>query len=661
MKKGLATVFVFLILIYPVRAEISLPNLLGDHMVVQREAKVRIWGWSNPGEKVRVEFNGHKALTEGGKEGTWSVWLEPMKAGGPYDLTITGKNTLVVKDVLVGEVWVGAGQSNMWLPVGYAANPEKETAAAKYPQIRLFIVGQKANITPLNDVAGGWAVCSPQTVSSFSATAYYFGRELHTSLNVPVGLIASSWGGTNASTWIPGDVFKSVPELKSFQEYIGISKKDIPAATKRFLVKLDEWEKATHRNDPENIGFREGWAKPEYNDRNWPEIDLPGSFDNLNGKENFDGVAWFRREVVVPSDWAGKDMELSLGAIDDYDTTYFNGTKVGSIGVETLHPYSTPRNYKIPGSLVKAGRNVIAVRAFDNFWMGGFSSPAQEMAVRLAGKKDAAAIGVSGRWRAKIEQEIHPIHRELSKPRDPICAGEVLAPGALYNAMIHPLTPYAIRGVIWYQGEREGCDGNPYDYRALLPGLIRGWRDAWGRGDFPFLYVQLPNYMAVTPDPGESHWAELREAEMMTLKCPNTGMAVTIDIGDAVDIHPKNKQDAGKRLALWALANTYGQKNVVYSGPLYKSMSVEGNKIRVRFTHVDSGLKAKGDKLTGFAVAGKDKKFVWAEAKIEGDSVVVWSDMVSEPAAVRYAWADNPLCNFYNKAGLPACPFRTDK
>ncbi len=640
--------------------EIKLPSLIGDHMVLQQGMKVHLWGWASAGEKVTATLNNQKAETQTAKDGTWSVYLKPMKAGGPYDLTLTGKNTLVVKDVLVGEVWVGSGQSNMWLPVSQVNNAAEEIAAAKYPMIRQFTVPNVAAAAPTKNLGGAWSVCSPETVSGFSATAYFFGRKLHQDLKVPIGLINSSWGGTNAQTWTPLDVFKSVPELKHFEDYIGISKNDLSAANKKFLAKLDEWEKATHRNNPVNIGFQDGWAKPEYNDQDWAAIDLPGSFDNLNGNENFDGVAWFRKVVTLPSDWAGKDLDLGLGAIDDYDTTYFNGTKVGSIGVETLHPYSTPRNYKVPGFLVKAGRNVIAVRAFDNFWMGCFAGPAQEMAIRLTGKKDSAAIGVSGKWGAKIEQEIHPIHRELGKPREPVRAGNVLAPGALYNAMIHPLTPYAIRGALWYQGEREACDGNPYDYRVLLPGMIQGWRNAWGQGDFPFLYVQLPNYMAVTPKPSESCWAELREAQMLTLKYPNTGMAVTIDIGDTVDIHPKNKQDVGKRLVLWALAKTYGQK-VVYSGPLYKSMNAEGNKIRIRFEFADGGLKAKGDKLTGFAVAGKNKKFVWAEAKIEGDSVVVWSDKVSAPAAVRYAWADNPICNLYNNAGLPASPFRTDE
>jgi len=301
-------------------------------------------------------------------------------------------------------------------------------------------------------------------------------------------------------------------------------------------------------------------------------------------------------------------------------------------------------------------RNVVAVRAFDNFLYGYFYG---EMAIRMAGKKDGAGIGLSGQWRAKIEQELHPIHLELGKPNDPVCAGNVNTPGALYNGMLHPLTPYAIRGAIWYQGETNAGHGD--EYRILFPAMIQAWRKAWGQGDFSFLFVQLANFMAVKREPCDSAWAALREVQRLTLKCPNTGMAVTIDIGDAWDIHPRNKQDVGKRLALWALAKTYGQKDLVYSGPLYKSMKVKRDKIQIEFDHIGGSLVAKGDKLTGFAIAGADKKYVWGQAKIEGDTVIVWSDKVAKPVAVRYAWADNPACNLYNKAGLPACPFRTDE
>ncbi len=659
MKNYLAVVFMISAGILTARANVILPNLIGDRMVLQREAKVRIWGWGDSGEKVGIEFNGQKVETETKSDGTWSVWLEPMKAGGPHDLTITAKNKIIIKDVLVGEVWVASGQSNMEWPVCVSANANDEVAKADYPQIRLFTVPKQGATNLQTRVWGEWVHCSPKTIPGFSAVAYFFGRELHQKLNVPIGLINCSWGGTNAETWTPREVFHSVPGLKHFEDNITVLEKDLPAAMKKYQRQIEDWEKATHRNDPGNIGVGKGWAKLEYDDRDWAAIDLPGSFDNLNGTSDFDGVAWFRKEVTLPSDWAGKDLELNLGAIDDYDTTYFNGTKVGSIGVETLHPYSAPRNYKIPGVLVKAGRNVIAVRAFDNFLDGNFKGLAQEMTLRVAGKKEAGAVCVGGKWRAKIEQAIHPIHPELGKPGEPICAGNVNAPIALYNGMIHPLTPFTLRGAIWYQGESNA--GNAYEYRTLFPAMIQGWRKAWGQGDFPFLFVQLANYMAVKPEPGESCWAELREAQMLTLNYLNTGMAVAIDIGDAQDIHPKNKQDVGKRLALWALAKTYGQKNLVFSGPLYKSMNMEGNKIRIRFEFADGGLTAKGNKPTGFAIAGKDKKFVWAEAKIDGDTVVVWSDKVPEPAAVRYAWADNPICNLYNQAGLPASPFRTDK
>ena len=368
---------------------------------------------------------------------------------------------------------------------------------------------------------------------------------------------------------------------------------------------------------------------------------------------NFDGLVWFRKQVDVPESWAGKELTLELGPIDDMDATWLNGTKVG--GLETPGHYRTNRKYKVSSTVVKAGRNVIAVRVLDTSGGGGIYGRPKQMKLKPVGASDKEAISLAGPWRYKKGFDLQSMPPQ---PKPPTRVNHANAPTALYNAMIAPLIPYGIRGAIWYQGESNAS--RAYQYRRLFPAMIKCWRQDWGQGDFPFVFVQLANFMAVNPEPAESAWAELREAQSMTLALPNTGMAVIIDIGQAKDIHPKNKQDVGRRLALWPLAKTYA-KQLVYSGPLYKSMNVEGNKVVLHFDDVGGGLIARGGgPFKGFAIAGADRKFVWADAKIDGNTVVVSSDGVAEPVAVRYAWADNPVCNLYNKEGLPASPFRTD-
>ncbi len=644
----------------PAWAEIRLSPLLGDHMVLQRDAKVHIWGTATPGEKVKVEFNGQKKKDKADKDGNWSVYLKPMQAGGPCEMTISTKTEKVVlKDVLVGEVWVGSGQSNMEWPVAASADAQNEIAAANYPNIRLFTVAKNPQVKPIMNLTGNWVACTPQTIPGFSAVAYYFGRKLHKDLNVPVGLINSSWGGTNAETWTSYEALKSKTELKHFWAAIDKANENIEQAMKTYQDQLAEWEKATGRGDPGNVGVTKGWADPKFSTADWKTKNLPDGFDTIDGNTDFDGIVWFRKEVDIPAAWNGKDLELRLGAIDDFDITYVNGKEVGRTGSETPGAWAVARVYKVPAACLKPGKNVIAIRVVDNF-LGGMvgNSAAEFCLVPLADKQKEKPLCIAGPWQYKVEYQMTPKASNIGKPTQAGVAGEVNQPTSLYNGMINPLTPYTIRGAIWYQGESNA--GRGAEYRVLFPAMIEGWRKAWNQGDFPFLFVQLANFTPVVPDPVQEGWADLREAQMFTLKTPNTGMAVIIDIGDAADIHPKNKQDVGNRLALWALATTYGQKDLVYSGPLYKSMKVEGDKVRISFDHLGGGLVAKGDKLTGFAIAGADKKFVHAQAKIEGDTVVVWSEKVANPVVVRYAWANNPVCNLYNKAGLPASPFRTD-
>ena len=487
-------------------ANVRMPAVFSDHMVLQQGMDVPVWGWADSPGKVTVTLCGQTATALAGSDGRWQTRVKPPKAGGPYEMTVAGQNTITVKDILVGEVWVCSGQSNMQWSVNASANPEQEIAAANYPNIRLLTVPRVTAMQPQTNCEAVWVACSPETVPGFSAVAYFFGRELHKTRDVPVGLINTSWGGTPSEAWTSGRTVDAVAEFQPVVERFD-------QAAANYAKQLQDWEKT---------------------------------------KEE-----------------------------------------------------------------------------------------------RLAKWKAAAE-------KAKADGKRPP--RRPGPPGDPTKSPH--RPTALFNGMIAPLVPYGLAGAIWYQGESNAA--RAYQYRTIFPAMINDWRNHWRQGDFPFLFVQLANFMKQAAEPEESAWAELREAQSMALALPKTGQAVIIDIGDANNIHPKNKQDVGKRLALAARAIAYGEK-IVYSGPVYDSAKVESGKIRLTFKHTGGGLVAKGgDKLTGFAIAGADKTFVWADAQIDGQTVVVSSSAVAKPVAVRYAWAINPECNLCNSDGLPASPFRTD-
>jgi len=635
------------------RAQVRLPALIGDNMVVQQGVKARVWGWAEPNARVTVSMAGKSAMAVADAQGRWEVRIGPFKAGGPYEMTIAAKNTVVLKNILAGEVWVASGQSNMEWPLQNAAHGADEVARANYPEIHLFTVTKATALAPRDDVQGHWVVCTPEMAGAFSAVAYFFGRELQEKLKTPIGLIHTSWGGTPAEAWTSRESLAASAETQPMIEALDRAALNLPTAMRDYQAAEAKWEAEHFLQDPGNQGFDLGYARPEFVESGWQSMRLPKHWEAAGLL--IDGAVWFRKTVDVPVEWAGKDLALSLGPIDDFDVTYFNGTKVGAIGHETPNFYLVPRKYTIPGALVHAGRNLIAVRVFDHFGEGGFGGTAADMSLGPAG---ASSIALAGDWLYKVEMSVEPLKVDFAtQPVAPLAAGNPNTPTVLYNAMLSPLTAYAIRGAIWYQGEANTARAR--QYQSLFPAMIRNWRAAWGEGDFPFLFVQLANFQARRPEPGESTWAELREAQLMTLKAPATGMAVIIDIGEANDIHPKNKQDVGHRLALAALAKTYGQSGE-FSGPLYESAAVEGSKVRLRFSHAEGLHTADGASLKGFAVAGADGKFVWASATIEGREIVVWSDAVARPLAVRYAWADNPEANLINGAGLPASPFRTD-
>lgn len=614
--------------------------LFTDNAVLQRDTPVNVWGWTTPGETVSVRIAGRSGSAVAGPDGKWTVRLKPVKAGGPYEMTVTGPKTVTLRNVMYGDVWVGSGQSNMEMAVSGVRNAAAEIAAADYPNIRLYDVPNTIALEPAETVSGEWKVCSPQTVGPFSAALFFFGRDLYKALGVPIGLLHSSWGGTVAQAWTSkATLQRDFPEFRDDLKNVEANAAMMKEGARKFAEEVEAWYEA---NDPGSKPGA-GWQEANFDDSAWKTVTMPATYDAI-GLADWDGIVWYRAEFNAPAGIAGKEATLRLGPIDDEDTTWVNGTAVGFTS-----KWDASRTYRIPAGVLKPGRNVIAVRVWDMAVVGGFGAAKGDMRLDF----DGGSVSLDIPWRYRATTSLQD-----AKPRPQDITGNPNAVTVLYNGMIRPLQPYTIKGVIWYQGEANAPAA--YQYRKLLPAMIADWRATWGQGDFPFYIVQLANWQAVKPEPGDDDWAELREAQSMTAATVrNCGIAVTIDIGEANDIHPKNKQDVGGRLALVALHDAYG-KPVAYSGPVYKAMKVDGGRIVLTFSHTDAGLVAKGGPLKGFAIAGADRKFVWADAVIEGDKVVVSSPKVPNPVAVRYAWAINPECNLYNGAGLPASPFRTD-
>jgi len=655
MKSILRTAFYmicFLFLPTQLFSQISLPVLFSDNMVLQQKTDAPVWGKAAPNTTVTIVPSWNKkvyrATTDA--DGHWTTTIETPAAGGPYEIQLTGTNRITLRNVLIGEVWICSGQSNMEMPLagwGKIADYEKEIAAASYPHIRLLQVEKKTSSYPLEQVtvaSGGWQECSPATIPSFSATAYFFGRDLYENLDIPIGLIHTSWGGTLAEAWTSKESLMMMPDFRQSAEEFSQLPREEEKQKAYFSQKVREWNQTADSLDFGMQGEVAIAAKSSFPDHDWEAVTLPGFWEN-NALPGFDGFVWYRKTIDIPDNWVGNDLTLSLGAIDDNDVTWFNGEKIG-----TTDGAGIERRYRIPARLVKKGTATITVRVLDTGGAGGFNGSAGIMYVAPE-NKETLRENLDNEWKYKpalgLNEVGAPPQNRLDSPHNP---------ATLYNAMIAPIVPYAIKGAIWYQGESNA--GRSYQYRTLFPLMINDWRTRWGYA-FPFYFVQLANFMQSRDEPGESGWAELREAQLQTLRLADTGMAVIIDIGDAADIHPKNKQDVGKRLALQAREKTYGQQ-ITGSGPLYESYLIEKGKIRISFQPNTSKLVAKDGAVKGFAIAGPDKKFHWAEAVIDGNQVVVSSPDVSFPIAVRYAWADNPVCNLFNEAGLPASPFRTD-
>jgi len=646
----LVSVFLFQVIALP--AQVKLPPFFSDNMVLQQQTNAPIWGKTekNKNVKITTSWDNKTYNVTADINGEWKTTMTTPQAGGPYNITINDGKVLNLQNVMIGEVWICSGQSNMEMQVegwGKITNYEQEKTKANYPDIRFLQVEKATSPVPMEDitVAGNsWQVCSPETVADFSAVGYFFGRDIHTSQNVPVGLINTSWGGTIIEAWTSGESLASMPDYKD--EIVSVRKLPVSKEERENLFRrnVEIWKEKIAAIDKGFQGKEPVWASLDINDSGWEQMKVPG-FMQEQGLKGFNGIVWFRKVIDIPAKWEGKELTVNLGAVDDNDFTYFNGVQIGH-----TEGWMENRSYKIPANLVKKGKAVISVRVMDTGGSGGiWGSPENIYVQRTSTDRQQLA----GEWKYKVSLDMKDI------PGMPVnLSGEPNVSSFLFNAMLNPLIPYAIKGAIWYQG--EGNTGEAYQYRELMPLMITDWRKQWGY-DFPFYMVQLASFMPQQTDPGESTWAELREAQTRTaLTLGNTGMAVTIDIGDALDIHPKNKQDVGKRLALAARAQTYGEK-IPYSGPMYHRYKIEGNKIRIHFLNTNEGLKTTNNEpVKGFTIAGADHKFYWADAVIDGNTIVVSSPHVDFPLAVRYAWADNPICNLYNGANLPASPFRTD-
>ncbi|HEX6430270.1 MAG TPA: sialate O-acetylesterase [Niastella sp.] len=645
MKKGLplktVVLVLFVLLTGSSYAQLRLPKIFGDSMVLQRNAPINIWGWASPGETIHVRFHNQQRVVQTAPNGSWATVLTPEPVGGPYVLQVKEKTTITLRGIMMGDLWVCSGQSNMEMPLngwGQVLNWEQEIAAANYPAIRLFTVEKDVQGQPVSDVKGGvWQTCTPQHIPPFSAVGYFFGRALHQQLHVPIGLINSTWGGTNIESWISYTGFKNEPYYK---ELVSLAPEKSTAELIAIKEKvLQDYLTSVQLNNIDTAGLSQ-WPANEYDDSKWNNMNVPGLWENQQPALKIDGVMWLRKEIVIDEADAGKPAVLKLAMIDDNDITYVNGVKVGEV-----IGYNVPRVYNIDAGILKKGKNTIAVRVDDTGGGGGIYGEAVDCSLTVDGKK----LPLAGAWKYHVESIL--VNPGVG-PND--------YPSVLYNAMIHPIEKLAIKGAIWYQGENNA--GRAVEYNQAMPLLINDWRKRWQHPAMPFYFVQLTSFNAGNGNSNQgSNWAELREAQSRAATLPNTGMAVIIDIGDAADIHPRNKQDVGIRLAGLALQKIYGINKIV-SGPVYKNIQVQGNKVVVQFTNTGKGLMAKpAGELNGFEIAGDDQRFYPAKATIAGNTIIVLAAEVTKPVAVRYAWADDAShANLFNKEGFPAAPFRTD-
>ncbi len=639
MKHSLSCLFFLAFTLTPLSAQLQVSKIFSDHAVLQRGLEVPIWGQARPGQTVKVSLDSISFQSEADQAGNWRVQLPPMEAGGPYKLIIDSDTEKVIfQNILVGDVWLCSGQSNMEWAVKYSNNAEQEIQQATDDQIRHFKVPRSYGFWPQDTLKGGkWTVCNPENVGNYTAVGYFFAKELRKHQNVPIGLLNTSWGGSRIEPWMRAETLgypNQEEAALSIQSYMDSIRNLTKARLEALIGYLPE----------EDLGMKDVfplWASPEYNHENWKTMDIPGTWES-KGYPELDGIVWFRKEIFLTKRDIEHDLILNLGPIQDADITYFNGHLIGK-----TNSYDSKRTYSITSNHLREGLNTIAIRVHDGSWSGGLTGKCEDFFYTSSIEQKS----LCGAWHFKVGQV------DLKNAAMPIRFHTLL-----YNYMIHPILDYPIKGALWYQGESNGSFADAKNYAAQFETMIEDWRKLWNCGDFPFLWVQLANWQKPNQQPTDTGWARLREAQTKTLEnVPNTAQAVIIDIGEADDIHPRNKQDVGYRLALGARKIAYSEA-LVHSGPLYKSMRIQENKIVLNFELFGSQLMTKDNAaLQSFAIAGADQKFYWATAKIVGDQIIVSSPQVAHPLAVRYAWADNPsTANLYNKEGLPASPFRTD-
>jgi len=624
-------------------SQVRLPKLISDGMVLQRETNVKIWGWASADEKIVIQFIGSTYHTTANSNGEWEVMLPELKAGGPYVMQINASNSTTINDILVGDVWVCSGQSNMQFSMrGLVTIYPDDIKNSENQFIRQFMVSQgfslKAKGTDFR--SGKWQYANPNSVLNFTAAGYYFAKKLYEIYKVPIGLINASVGGSSAEAWI------SEESIKTFPKYFEDVQKFKAAGYIEKINKMDNervrnWNRQLRQNDEGYINPQKSWYDPELDTGDWETMHVPGYWaDTKAGPVN--GVVWFRRKINIPASVVGTHAILKLGRIADADSVFINGRFVGSTGSQ----YSE-RTYKIPADLLKEGENTIVVRVINYIRHGGFVPGKQ---YNILANNDT--VNLEGEWKYRVGAAVEPLE-------DRLFTGKI--PTGLFNSMIAPMLNYSIKGVLWYQGESN--TSRAFEHYDLFKLLIKDWRYNWHQGNFPFLYVQLPNFVEVNVETTKYDWAYFRESQLKALSIPHTGMAVSIDIGEGNDIHPVNKKDLGYRLALAAQKTAYGEKGIVYSGPIYESMKISNNKVILAFTNAGKGLTSKNnEELKCFEICGVDNEYFPAKAKIVKDKIIVWNDDVINPVAVRYAWANNPLRpNLYNKEGLPASPFRTSE
>lgn len=630
-----------------------LAPIFQDQAVLQRDCPIPVWGTAAPESRVTVRLAGHVAMAVSGSDGRWIARLPACPAGGPHTLHVEaddGSPAISCEDVLIGEVWVCSGQSNMEYPLSQVDSDGEQSRGANLPFLRLLTVSTPAKGSLQTAIDGRWTPATPESLLKFSAVAGWFGRSL-APLGVPIGLIANAWGGTRIQAWLSREALMSDPagreEIARYEPLLHGSQSTELHGT------YDAWFQACGPETPENLGLRDSWQSPDFDDAQWPAMDLPCRWQDRG--HDHSGIFWFRRRLTLPPAWRGRDLLLNLGAIDKHDETFVNGQRVGGMAWETLNAWCTARHYRVPASLHEnATELVIAVRVRSHQYHGGMTGPAAAMHLHPA-DEPADTLSLAGAWSFAIEQNWGIIPMPVLENHGP---GGPNAPYTMFASRLHPLVPYALRGFLWYQGESNAHEAALY--RRLLPLLIADWRRVWGQGEVPFLQVQLANFQAPQKEPVESGWAELRAAQAAALRDPQVGLAVAIDVGDADDVHPKDKKSVGLRLARWALSRVYGLP-VTPSGPLLRTAMPADGRLILAFDHA-TGLRTRdGGPVRHLAIAGSDRRYRWAESRIRGDVLEVWHPEIPQPAAVRYAWADNPDgCNLVNQDDLPAAPFDTD-